>query len=324
MAVTTSPSWTSSAFTFEIGVRRLRARIRGGVDHRRAGDEAEPGRIDPQHAVLERQIHLAPADRQRGPLDLAEPDVECQIHRIQRPERSVERGRGALFGLRTLRPEAEIGEIEGRDRQLARDPRPGALVLYGEILVDHGPADPRFARQLPPGTLAGQPAGVRQRTQARDVGIQHSADDGTVPRRGVEAEVGTSDRRDDSSRISPMLPVAAMRRCFAVPAWSCRSVSATALDEPLSVNRPWIAPRSGSGRPSQSASTAAAVVPCTWSAMPSRSTVPPGVTLAIWPVACSVELRPLVQADAQTGHLQRREIAAERCLGGQPAAKRRL
>ena len=195
MAVTTSPSWTSSAFTFEIGVRRLRARIRGGVDQRRAGDEAEPGRIDPQHAVLERQIHLAPADRQPGPLDLAELDVERQIHRIQRAERCAERGQGAPFGFRTLRPEAEIGQIEGRDRQLARDPRPGALVLYGEILVDHGPADPRFARQPPPGTLAGQPAGVRQRTEARDVGVQHSADDGAVPRLGIEAEVDPSDRR---------------------------------------------------------------------------------------------------------------------------------
>ena len=89
-----------------------------------------------------------------------------------------------------------------------------------------------------------------------------------------------------------MLPVAAMRRRFAVPAWSCRSVSATALDEPLSVNRPWIGPRSGSGRPSQSASTVVAVVPCTSSAMPSRSIMPPGVTLAIWPVACSVEFAP--------------------------------
>ena len=111
-----------------------------------------------------------------------------------------------------------------------------------------------------------------------------------------------------------MPPVAAMRRRLGVPAWSCRSVrrpSGRAAQHEPALDPP----RSGSGRPSQPASTAAAVVPCTWSAMPSRSTAPPGVTLAIWPVACSVwgGTCPVGQADAQTRHLQRREIAAERC-----------
>ena len=101
-------------------------------------------------------------------------------------------------------------------------------------------------------------------------------------------------------------------------------MSATAREEPLSVNRPWIGPRSGSGRRSQSASTAVAVVPCTSSAMPSRSTVPPGVTLAIWPVACSVELAPWSRLRRRPVTCSAVEIAAERSLGGQPAAERRL
>ena len=90
---------------------------------------------------------------------------------------------------------AEIAQIQRRNRQRARGALPVALVGRCQILLDHRPADLHFAPEPPGGHVAGQPAGVRQRAQGRDTGVQQRADHGTVRRLGVESEVYAPDRR---------------------------------------------------------------------------------------------------------------------------------